>query len=260
MSESSFQKLEIRCYRKDTFAESDENKDLRYTALLNPDKYSQTWKTEYITKKAAGSSGDDPGFKASAPSELSLEFLFDRTGVIPHFGKDKHYNKMKTEGKLSDDNRKKGEKFYADIDDKGIEEDLKNFKAAVFDYDGQSHKPNYLKVIWGHLVFDGILTDLTFEYKMFKPNGSPLRAIAKVKFISYIEAEKRAKAEDKKSPDLTHVRTVKAGDTLSLMTHRIYGDPKYYLEVAKANKLTNFRKLTPGQELFFPPLEKVSQQ
>jgi hypothetical protein len=37
------------------------------------------------------------------------------------------------------------------------------------------------------------------------------------------------------------------------MTERIYGDSKYYLEVAKINGLINFRQLIPGQELFFPP-------
>ena len=42
------------------------------------------------------------------------------------------------------------------------------------------------------------------------------------------------------------------------MSKKIYGDSKYYLEVARVNQLTNFRKLTPGQELLFPPLEKLA--
>jgi nucleoid-associated protein YgaU len=51
---------------------------------------------------------------------------------------------------------------------------------------------------------------------------------------------------------------VKAGDTLPLMTEEIYGDDKYYLEVARINNITSFRQLQPGTEIFFPPIEKVS--
>lgn len=42
------------------------------------------------------------------------------------------------------------------------------------------------------------------------------------------------------------------------MTKRIYGDSKYYLEVARVNKLTTFRKLKTGQQLIFPPIQKPS--
>ena len=58
------------------------------------------------------------------------------------------------------------------------------------------------------------------------------------------------------SPDLTHVRLVKAGDTLPAMCFKIYGDPRFYLEVARANGLDNFAKLVPGTRVFFPPLQK----
>ncbi len=95
---------------------------------------------------------------------------------------------------------------------------------------------------------------MNIDYKLFNPNGSPIRAVVKVKFISATDAELTAAKENKKSPDLTHVRMVKEGDTLPLMTFRIYGDSKYYLEVAKANKIQNFRKLKVGQEIFFPPI------
>ena len=60
-----------------------------------------------------------------------LEFLFDRTGVIAHFGNDKE--------------AQQNEKFYKDHGN-GIIDDIENFKKAVFDYNGDKHKPNYLKV------------------------------------------------------------------------------------------------------------------
>jgi len=64
-----------------------------------------------------------------------------------------------------------------------------------------------------------------------------------------------AMAQDQ-SPDLTHVRLIKAGDNLPSLCSQIYGDPSYYLAVARANQIDNFRELVPGTNVFFPPLEK----
>jgi nucleoid-associated protein YgaU len=58
------------------------------------------------------------------------------------------------------------------------------------------------------------------------------------------------------SPDLTHVRLVKAGDNLPSLCDAIYGDPQMYLKVAEANGIDDFRRLVPGTRIFFPPLEK----
>lgn len=241
MSEGKLQKLIIRCFKDDKF--EDEITDLKYTALLNPEKYSQVYKTEYKSEQSSGSSATDPKFTRSLPSDLDLELLFDRTGVIIHYGDDPEAS--------SDDT------VYKDQGN-GIIDDIENFKKAVFDYNGDEHKPNYLMISWGSLLFKGILTELTLEYKLFRPDGKPIRATARVKFISHIEAEKRAAGENNQSPDLTHYRMVKAGDTLPLMTYKIYGDSKYYLEVARVNNISNFRRLVAGQELIFPPLEKIS--
>jgi hypothetical protein len=243
MSEGKLQKLVIRCFKDETFSDDSELKDYKYTALLNPEKYSEAFKIEYVKEQGSGTSANAPKYTKSLPSDLNLELLFDRTGVIVHYGDDPESS--------SDDT------VYKDKG-KGILDDIANFKKCVYDYNGDIHKPNYLKIVWGSLLFQGVLSELAFEYKLFKPDGTPLRAIAKVKFISFIEHEKRTAKEKTNSPDLTHYRKVKDGETLPLMTHRIYGDSKYYLEVARVNNITNFRKLTAGQELFFPPLIKTS--
>lgn len=240
MSDGKLQKLVIRCFEDEKFEREIPN--LKYVALLNPEKYSQLYKTEYKRDQGSGSSASDPKFTRSLPSDLNLELLFDRTGVIIHYGDDPEAS--------SDDI------VYKD-QGRGIIDDIENFKKAVFDYNGDQHKPNYLIISWGALLFKGILTELSFEYKLFKPDGTPIRATASVKFISHVEAEKRAAGENNRSPDLTHYRMVKQGDTLPLMTYEIYGDSKYYLEVARVNNLSNFRKLIPGQQLFFPPLTKA---
>jgi nucleoid-associated protein YgaU len=53
-----------------------------------------------------------------------------------------------------------------------------------------------------------------------------------------------------------HLRLIKAGDNLPALCFEIYGDPGYYLQVARANNIDNFRNLIPGTKVFFPPLEK----
>jgi len=58
------------------------------------------------------------------------------------------------------------------------------------------------------------------------------------------------------SPDLTHLRTANAGDNLPLMSNKIYGDSKYYLELAKVNNLNSVFDVLPGDKVVFPPLKK----
>jgi len=58
------------------------------------------------------------------------------------------------------------------------------------------------------------------------------------------------------SPDLTHVRIAKAGDTLAALCTEIYNNPHYASRVARANGLDGFRQLAPGTRVVLPPLEK----
>jgi nucleoid-associated protein YgaU len=103
----------------------------------------------------------------------------------------------------------------------------------------------------------GICTSLNITYKLFNPNGKPIRAICKVSIRELKEEERRVAEERNSTSDLTQYRMIKKGDTLPLLCYRIYGHSKYYLQVAQANGLSNFRELQPGDELFFPPVDKV---
>jgi hypothetical protein len=209
-------------------------KDLEFTLPINPEQYSQTFKVAYDLQQARGSQGTDPRFESTAPEELKLDFVFDGTGTVSGY-------------ELKDGNKPENREVT-----KQIEEFLK----VVYDMSGQIHKPKFLKVVWGNFSFDAVLTNLQINYTLFKPDGSPLRAKLSATFTNYIEQVRRTREEGKSSPDLTHVRTVREGDHLPLMTHKIYHDAGFYLEVARVNGLTNFRKLRAHAELFFPPVAK----
>jgi len=40
------------------------------------------------------------------------------------------------------------------------------------------------------------------------------------------------------------------------MCYKEYGDSKYYYQVAQYNGLTDFKKLTAGTKIIFPPIAK----
>jgi len=98
---------------------------------------------------------------------------------------------------------------------------------------------------------------MTLNYKLFKPDGTPIRATANCTFREIVEENLRVAQENSQSPDLTHIRQVKDGDTLPLMCYRIYGDSSWYLEIARVNKMKSFRELKTGDKIFFPPIDKT---
>lgn len=222
-------KLKITAFRDNKFTQM--VGDGVFSSLLNPEKYAFKYKVEYNQTQGQGTSSTQPKYVRTDPEDLDLEFLFDRTGII---------------------------KGNSDDLSLGIVADIDRFKRIVFDYNGDEHKPNYLMIGWGTLLFKGILTEMNVEYKLFTPEGVPLRAVVRASFKGLIDDKLRVARENNNSPDLTHLRIVKQGDTLPLMAFKIYGDSKYYLQVAAANNLTDFRRLKPGQQIMFPPIEKTS--
>jgi hypothetical protein len=124
----------------------------------------------------------------------------------------------------------------------------------------ESHEPSYLRLIWHKGVFgpnfDCRLKSVDVNYTTFDADGSPLHAELAAQFIEDLAPKKKSAIDNFRSPDLTHRRLVRAGDTLPLLCRDIYGTAEHYLRVAQANGLDDFRFLTPGQELLFPPYAK----
>jgi hypothetical protein len=229
MATGEFEKLKIYAYTDpgcgdDQLAALDENP---ITAMINPENYTQETKVELNNGQACGTSGSQPRFEKKPPGELAFEFLYDNTGII--------------DGRKRDD----------------ISEDLAKLNDFLMGYDGDIHQTRFFKFVWGTSLMKGVCSSLSITYKLFNPDGKPIRAICKVTIREVAEEEQRVLEENNHSPDLTHFRIVKKGDTLPLMCFKIYGDSKYYIQVAQVNKLSNFRNLTVGNEIFFPPFDKT---
>lgn len=209
-----------------------------FEAMYNPETFSQKYAIEYGRNQGFNSSGKRVNFAYNKPKELNLKLVLDGTGVE--------------------------EMGLTKLARKTVSERVKQFLDMTFQMNGKIHEPNYLLVEWGGkedggLIFSCRLGDVTVSYTSFDRDGSPLRAELDINLISDEDVSKRKAKENKSSPDLTHSVIVKAGDTLPLLTQQVYGTSTYYLRVAQINNLNDFRNLTPGQELFFPPLESPTQ-
>ncbi|MBC7947042.1 MAG: hypothetical protein H7Y42_04120 [Chitinophagaceae bacterium] len=222
-------KLVIHSYPEKNFQEED--KTLRFTTPINPETFSKTSFIELNTTRAHGQPGADPKYKSTKPEELKIEFVLDGTNSLE--GYVKKYKEME------------------------VSEQIKAFTDCVYQYKSDQHRPRFLIVRWGSdLNFPCVLSHLDVSYSLFKSNGNPLRAKVSATFVKYETPEAIAAAKRPASPDLTHVRTSKQGDRLDLMTHKIYKDPAFFLQVARANNLSSVRNLPLGRDVYFPPINK----
>ena len=225
------EKMKIQAYSDASF-NSKSGEPL--TVQINPESYSRQLKIVHCENQTPGSTGADLAFVRINPEELHFDFLFDSTGVI-----------KETSLQPTVINP------FAEINDVVSEVDA--FVSGI--YDGKIHRSKYLEILWGTLDFKCVLTSLDVEYKLFKPDGKPIRALVKGTFKEFKPQAQRQAEENRRSPDITHRKTFKESDRFTLLALQIYNSDKYYIDAAKANNLTSFRKIRAGSNLYFPPVK-----
>lgn len=206
-----------------------------YEVMFNPESYSFRYENEYQTYQGINTSGRTARYSLTRSRTLSLKFVIDDSSATAGL-----FSGVSAIGPFS------RATVYKQV------EEFMDFTARM---DGDLHAPKYLRLEWGDLIFDCRLQSVDVNYTLFNRSGIAIRAELDTVFVEDIEESKRLQQENKSSPDLTHTRVITAGDALPLMAHRIYRDPIYYIQVAKANKLNNFRKLKVGAALNFPPIQ-----
>lgn len=240
MSLAQLKKMKIVGY-KDASFDPLKKTGQEYEVLINPENYSLNYETLVTIKNAQGSGLPEIKYNQQAPQVITFKFLFDGTGVIKKEGSDLLPG-MAVPGLPSTK--------------PDVAQDVEDFKKVAYYFQSGTHEPPFTQLQWGPLIYNCRLTKMTINYKLFNPDGSPLRAEADCTFNSIIDAEKQAAILNLQSPDLTHIRTVVEGDTLPLICYREYGESKYYFQVAQFNKLIDFKKLIPGIKLVLPPITK----
>lgn len=224
------QKMVIRAFEDKRYTK-EVNAGAPYALPINPEQMQQNLRVRYDTSQGQGTQGTSPNYAGTQAPDFRIEILLDNTGAI--YG-----------------NTAEGQPITAQV---------QGFLGTVYKMEGNIHQPRYLKLIWGaNFTFDCLLTNLDIQYSIYDQYGAPLRAKINATFVHFIEHELRTRMEGKRSPDLTHYRQAGPGDDLPLMAYSIYGNKLLYLQVAKANKMTSFRKLKTGESIVFPPIEKPS--
>ncbi len=217
-------KLLFKGYQKEDFTGAFEE----FTVQYNPSEFSRSFEAEYESEEANGKTDSPQKFKRIKPSDLALSFTLDGTGAS-------------------------GEKI-------DVVEQLSQFQKTAYEYDGKIHRPRYVHVTWGNaLNFRGVVKNVAVKYTLFTAEGSPLRVKVDVTMSSSKDYNTQIAEDKPESPDMTHMRVVKEGENLPLLSYEIYGDSRYYLDVAKVNGIINHRKLKAGSKVYFPPLKEVAE-
>ncbi|MBO4530557.1 MAG: LysM peptidoglycan-binding domain-containing protein [Paludibacteraceae bacterium] len=213
---SALKKLEIISYTDCKFS----TEQGRFSMLVNPVEYSENSEIKYNNPHSVGEKS--PTFKGFGGKDFSMKFYLDNTGAI--------------RGSNS------------------IDDSIKKLETVSEKYVGKTHETPFLKVVWGTLNFKGRLKKKDVKYTMFSADGEPLRAEVNLLISLYIDVETDEKEKNSSSPDLSHLFTVKSGDTLPQLCKEVYGSIGYVTDVARINGLSGFRHLIPGTKLLFPPL------
>ncbi len=198
-----------------------------FLAMFNPESFSiqeQVEWTPHMSYTIPGRESNDPVFNGIQPRRFTMEFMLDGTGV--------NTNGVKIP----------------------VTAQVALFRGVTTNIRGVIHRSPYLMVQYGTFISTCVLVSSNVTYTMFDMAGLPIRA----KISATFRERKISGLSDVlgmlSSPDLTHQLAVKEYDLLPLLTYQTYKNQHYYLQVARANKLKNFRKLKAGTTLFMPPL------
>ena len=195
-----------------------------YSVMINPESFKRTLNILYNKQEPAGSTSSAGKSNKIKPETYSFDFTVDGTGVV--------------------DGKKEN-----------VTKNIDHFLSVVYNYVSEKHRPPYVQIEYCGLIMKCVLESINISYTLFHPDSTPLRAKISCSFGAVESPEIDAKKTDKQSPDITHKRVIKEGETLIAIANSIYENNFYYPDVAEKNNLNNFRKIKPGTAIYFPPLK-----
>lgn len=214
----------------------------RFVFQVNPEGYQRRLGLQYSnTARTPGTTGDAGSFNNAEPETFTVDILFDNTGIITG----ESLLNIAIVNPFSSDEP-------ADVTAR-----IETLKQFCYYYQGNIHRPYYIRLCWGDEsgFFFGVVTTLEIDYKLFRPDGKPIRAVAHLSLNAAEDPRLTTLRNAPSSPDITHDKVFKAGDRFSHMAEKVYGDDRYYTDVARANGLVSFRNIKEGTVLRFPPLK-----
>ncbi|EMS70864.1 hypothetical protein [Ruminiclostridium cellobioparum] len=98
-------------------------------------------------------------------------------------------------------------------------------------------KPPVCLFIWGKFTYRGVLSKIDQKFTMFLEDGTPVRSLLDVTFISDEPEKKVEIAEGREA--CRKLWIVKSGDRLDLIANEALKDPMKWRIIAEVNKIIN---------------------
>jgi len=206
-----------------------------FDVLFNPTEFSISKSNEWKYEKVTGTTFTPPSFGGGNPRELTLNLLLDASLL----GKTQHV--------------------------RGITDDLFKMMEVPGGSAGGSSTaaPPFITFTWGsETTFKSVCTQLTVAYKLFRPNGDPIRADVKMTLKQAEPASTASSTGANRGTNPTTranaghgVHTVKDGDTLPSIAYEAYGDATTWRAIADANGIENPLHLRRGRALSLPRMD-----
>jgi nucleoid-associated protein YgaU len=195
--------------------------------LFNPKDYSlsmsASWKHEPAKKPKP------PEFTGNQPRSLTFEMFLDRS---------------EEEAEAAKDVSKDVAKLFSCL--APTQKTLSQNKPS----------PPFVEFTWGATRFVGYVKSVNATFTLFRPDGKPVRATAKVAIDEFTLEVPR---QNPTSGGLTHRRSheVVEGDTLASIAYAEYDKPTAWRAIATANGIDDPMRLAAGTRLAVPPASEA---
>lgn len=201
-----------------------------FEAMFNPESIQQRSSVNYSKEQGINTSDQTQKYNFSPPTDISFKLLLSSAGPMSQ-----EFIKKRT----------------------SVAAEVKRLQKLAYSYNGDIHEPNYLTINWGEFKYNCRLQNLNINYSVFDSKGNPVNVELDCSFVSDESVTTLFKKENKNSPDMTHARVIDPANTLTLIAKEVYGDPSYYLALARFNNLDHFRDIPYGKKITCPPLEQL---
>ena len=224
------ERLTIRAFKDEEFKQQDGDD---FVVWMNPQSYQRSLNVKTTEAKEINATGSSPTYMKLGEETIAFKLIFDTTGlVLTPLGS----NVMPADGVVA------------------LIEPLIEKIAKV---PSERTRPNFVQLSWAQLQARCVLTSMSVDYKLFRPNGTPIRAEASLSFTAFTSAVALSRSAGVESKDTTRFVTVVQGDSLPALCAKIYGSSDYFLSIARYNNIFSFRSLKTGTQLTFPPLAEL---
>jgi Contractile injection system tube protein/LysM domain len=210
-------------------------------AWFNPKEYALGRQNKWEVKPVPGAGLPSAQFGGSDPHKLQIELLFDDS--------DARSGDVRTiSGKLLD---------MMEVDPKFGSGEKNNSRPPMVEFG------------WGSvLTFKAVCETLNIQYTLFKPDGTPIRAIAKLGLTQVSKATTKPKGGGAKrtTPPAQNPTTIaiggvrshviRDGDSLQSIAYAAYGDATRWRVIAEANGIDDPVRLRRGTILAIPRLSE----